>query len=171
MVNSQSSTFFTFLQNKLQFIMYPVSCPFSVFFFLSIKSFSLSLTFTFVGLLMMLFLFLLSFSLTLCSLSFSASTCQHFLFPKHSLPALLTMHALLYIMATCGGLLQSMPGMCCLGMAGMHEAIGWNVNAFLLSLCRMSFLILAPAKCCWCSNVFRFHGSRSHTFMTFSSVA
>lgn len=120
MVNSQSSTFFTFLQNKLQFIMYPVSCPFSVFFFLSIKSFSLSLTFTFVGLLMMLFLFLLSFSLTLCSLSFSASTCQHFLFPKHSLPALLTMHALLYIMATCGGLLQSMPGMCCLGMAGMH---------------------------------------------------
>lgn len=88
------------------------------FFFLSIKSFSLSLTF--VGLLMMLFLFLLSFSLTLCSLSFSASTCQHFLFPKHSLPALLTMHALLYIMATCGGLLQSMPGMCCLGMAGMH---------------------------------------------------
>lgn len=170
MVISQSFNFFPFLQNKLQFIMYSVSSPFFVLFFLSIKSFSLSLTC--VGLLMMLFLFHPSFSLAFYSLLFSASTCQHFLFPKHSLPALLTMHALLYIMATCGGLLQSMPGMCCLGMAGMHGSHRLKCKClFTFSLQNVFFNpspcgMLLVLKCLPC-----FHGSRSHTFMTFSSVA
>lgn len=115
MVTSQSSILFIFLLNKLQFLLFLVSFLPLYFFSLHKVLFPLFNIYRSSTASHFLSLFSLYFLLL-----FSTSTWLHLLFPKYFFPILLTIPALLCIMGTCGGLLQSMPGMCCLGMAGMH---------------------------------------------------
>lgn len=150
MVTSQSSILFIFLLNKLQFLLFLVSFLPLYFFFLSIKSFSLSLTS--IGLLL-LHISSHFFPFTFYSCFQLQHGCTSFflnIFFQSFWQFLLCSVSWEHVEACCNQCQECVASV----WQECMEAIYCNVNAILLSLCRMSFLVLAPAKCCWCSSVF-----------------
>lgn len=142
-VTSQASTLFIFLFNRLQLL----PCPFSLYFFSPQTAF-LSLFNTFSH----------PTASPFPSLSSLSSYLQHIytsLFLNTRFPSFwqspFCCTSWVHVEA-CYNLCQE-----CVALVWQEcmEAIRWDVNAFQLpSLCRMSFLVLAPVKCCSCSSAF-----------------
>jgi len=115
----------------------------------------------------------LPFPHTFCSPLSAISARPYLLVPKYSFPVLLTMPVLLGIMTACGDMLQFLPGMCCRGMAGMHGSHRLRRKC-LSTTFSLQNVFFSPSPCEMLLVLFclhRFHGSRFHPFMTFSSVA